>query len=64
MQTSTTRNIKKEHFPFELDVLLIGHNHDEAKSVEHFHKYTHEAIDDDTDRIFSGRIGFFLLSSL
>ena len=43
MQTSTTTNIKKEHISLELSVLLIGHNHDEARSVEDFHEYTHEA---------------------
>jgi hypothetical protein len=43
MQTSTTTNIKKKHFSFELSVLLIGHNDDEPRSVEHLHEYTHKA---------------------
>lgn len=38
MQTSTTTNIRKEHISFELSVLLMGHNHDEARSVEHFYE--------------------------
>ena len=67
MQTSTTTNIKKEHISLELSVLLIGHNHDEARSVEDFHEYTHEASerisscnenDEDRDFIPSGRSCF------
>lgn len=71
----TTTNLQKEHFPLELSVLLIGHNHDEARSVEHFHKYTHKASerisscnknnqnDDDNDLMLSSRICFFLFPS-
>jgi hypothetical protein len=70
MQTSPTTNIKKEHISFELSVLLIGHNHDEARSVEHFHEYNHEASERiascnqnneseaDSDYILSGRSRF------
>ena len=70
MQTTTT-NINKKHFPFELSVLLIGHNDDEPRSVEHLHEYTHEAIqcnftctkinesDDDNNFSHSGRSCFF-----
>jgi hypothetical protein len=76
MQTSPTTNIKKEHISFELSVLLIGHNHDEARSVEHFHEYNHEASERisscnqnnesqaDSDYILSGRSRFFILQWL
>jgi hypothetical protein len=71
MQTSSTTNIKKKHFPLGLNVLFIGHNHDEARSVEHFHEYIHEASerisrcnknnesDDDNHLLLSGRNCFF-----
>ena len=68
MQESSTTTIKKEYFPFELSVLAIGHNHNEARSIEQFHEYNHEASerissytkkDNGDDFILSGKSCFF-----
>lgn len=56
----------QEHFPLKIDVLVIGHRHDEASNVEHFHKFTYEANEtvDDKNIILSGKLFFFLVPSL
>jgi hypothetical protein len=65
--------MKKKHFSSQFNVLFIGHNHDEARSIEHFHECTHETSErnsscnkynesaDGNKLILSGRICFFPL---